>query len=314
MKEITKEYPQRAFLLEPTKLRRLVEIAHDRLTEHLHTVSRDSFEVFMGDSHREDKNNVDDVLALDNSSKRKIQRLVFVCSATVAGAGTPDREVQVDFNSPRAVTVSGYTRIQKGVAITVRGDDGAWASATLSAVEEQVERTWLARAQPVSTLVGIAVALLFLLLWQVTSALPGLSTYQRQANFWYLWLQSPDVDRVEQLVAQQRTLTDEELREIATRQWRNFIRAERPPQQTNQKWWQPWFITIPVLVSLGCALFLLLKCYPTAVFLWGDEEAQFSAIARWRKMLWGAIFGILGVGLLTNLLSEGVITWFGRGP
>ena len=46
MKELRKEY-QRAFLLEPTKLRRLIEIVHERLGDQRHTASRDSFEVFM---------------------------------------------------------------------------------------------------------------------------------------------------------------------------------------------------------------------------------------------------------------------------
>jgi hypothetical protein len=309
VKELRKEY-QRAFLLEPTKLRRLIEIVHERLGDQRHTASRDSFEVFMSASHREDMTNVDDVLALDNSSKRKIQRLVFVSSATVAGAAAPDREVQVDFASPRVVT-----SIQKIVAISVRSDDGVWASATLSAVEEQVERTWLARTQPVLILIVMAALLIFVLLsWLLSISLPGQTTFERQANLSSLWLQGPDLDRVEQLVAQQRTLTDDELREIATRQLRNFVRAERPPQSTSQKSWQTWwFIIFPMVVVLGCVIFLLVKCYPTAVFLWGDEEGRFATAMRQRKVLWGVIGGVVGVGLLGKFFYEGVAPWFRRG-
>jgi hypothetical protein len=185
VKEISKNY-QRAFLLEPTKLRRLIEIIHDRLCDQRHTFYGDSFEVFMGASHREDINNVDDVLALDNSNKRKIQRPVIVSSATRLGTATPDREVQVDFASPRVVVSSGNTTTQTVVAITVRSDDGTWASATLSEVEEQVERTWLPRMKPVLILCGIAIALLFVLMWQATPL--------RQASFWSLWLQGSDLD------------------------------------------------------------------------------------------------------------------------
>jgi hypothetical protein len=75
VKQIQKEY-DRAFLLEPTKLTRLIEIIHARLTDQQHTTLRDSFEVYVSGSRREDMSNVDDVLDLDNSRKKTIERLV----------------------------------------------------------------------------------------------------------------------------------------------------------------------------------------------------------------------------------------------
>jgi hypothetical protein len=257
VREISKNY-RRAFLLEPTKLRRLIEIIHDRLCNQQHTAYRDSFEVFMCASHREDMNNVEDVLALDNSNKRKIQRLVIVSSATMVGTATPDREVQVDFASPRVVDSSGSTTTQTVIAITVRSDDGTWASATLSEVEEQVERTWLPYIKPVLILCGIAIFLLFVLLWQATPL--------RQANWSSLWLQGADLDRVGEIVGQQRIISDQELREIVTRQLRNYVQANRPAQSTNQNGWQTWFITIPILAVLGCVVVL--------VATWGTSSTR----------------------------------------
>ena len=96
MKEIHKEY-DRSFLLEPTKLTRLLEKIHERLDEHPHATRRDHFEAFLAGNRREEMASIDDVLALENSRKHRIQRLLIVCSAATQGAVRPEPEVQVDF-------------------------------------------------------------------------------------------------------------------------------------------------------------------------------------------------------------------------
>jgi hypothetical protein len=71
MKHVHKQYAQ-AFLLEPTKLRRIVDTIHRRLANHQNTTMHDAFEVFLTDSRREELTSVDDVLALDNSRRRRV--------------------------------------------------------------------------------------------------------------------------------------------------------------------------------------------------------------------------------------------------
>src|SRR5262245_36974910 len=133
-----KEYHQ-AFLLEPTKLRRLIDKIHERLGDHQNTVPVDTFNVFLTGDRREETTTLDQVLALDNSRKRKITRLEIECSASGPGAARPDHEVHIGFARP---TPSG----QAGggapiVAISVRSAAAGWASRTLAEVEEQIERT-----------------------------------------------------------------------------------------------------------------------------------------------------------------------------
>ena len=97
MKQIHKDY-ERSFLLEKTKLDRLMDVIHARLGEHPGTTKHDDFEVFLSGQRREEMVRVEDVLKLDNSQKFKIQRLLITCCASTEGAIRPEHEIQVDFD------------------------------------------------------------------------------------------------------------------------------------------------------------------------------------------------------------------------
>lgn len=292
-------------MLEPTKLNRLIDIIHERLADHQYTTTHDSFEVFLTGNRREEMTNVDDVLALDNSPKHKIQRLLIVCSASTTGAAKPEHEVHVDFGSPKSATIDGGSK-KKVVAISVRSDIVGWASRTLSELEEQVERTWLHYTQPVLTLLGILLFLLLVFSMQLAAMRP-----QGQVGTGTMWLQGSDLDRVEALVRDQRTITDQELREVVTRQLRNVLEAERPQKSAAKSGIrQQLFVLIPAFVILSCIFILFSTCYPMAVFLWGDEVDRYSDTVQRRKLVWNLIFGILFVGLLSKFFYEGVIPWF----
>jgi hypothetical protein len=56
MKHIHNEY-QQPFLLEPTKLNRLVGKIHERLADHPNSTLYDRFEVFLSGSRREEMTN-----------------------------------------------------------------------------------------------------------------------------------------------------------------------------------------------------------------------------------------------------------------
>lgn len=202
MSRIHKEY-EHGFLLEPTKLRRLVDTIHDRLGDHKNTTTHDTFEVFLTGNKREEMISLDEVLALDNSSRHKITRLAILSSASTPGAARPEHEVKVDFACPKPTTTD-TTNNTKVVAVSVRSDAAGWAGRTLSEVEEQVERTWLHHARPLVFLIGLLLLVLIILASQFVSFGPGLQ---------HMWLNSSDLDRIEAMLEQPATLTDENLRE-----------------------------------------------------------------------------------------------------
>jgi hypothetical protein len=308
MKHIHKEY-QQSFLLEPTKLNRLVGKIHERLADHANSASHDSFEVFLTGSRREEMTKADDVLALDNSRKHRIERLVISCSASTPNAVRPEHEVQIDFGYPKVGSTPPNSNA-KLVAISVRSDAGAWASRTLSEVEEQVERTWIHHSRPVGSLIVLIVLLpvmLILLTFPLIplrfADIPGAPT---------LWLKNSDVDRIEAMLRDRPTLTDENLREIATMQLRNVFELPRVSRSIPaNRATRILFLVVPLLVVFACLL-ILVRCYPSAVFLWGDEVERYAKTVQRRKIIWNLIVGLTVVGVLSKFIFEGLSYWLPR--
>ena len=306
MRQIYKEY-ERPFLLEPTKLTRLIDKMHERLSDHRPAVVHDRLDVFLTGNRREEMTTIDEVLALENSRKHKIERLVIVSSGETEGAARPEHEIQVDYEGPKAVTAGGTTSTARVVAISVRSDQGAWASRTLSEVEEQVERTWQYYGRPVLALVSLLISVLVIFLLQLPSIRFKPTTEEVVPT---MWLQDRDLDRIEAIVRQQRPITDQELREVVTMQLRNVVNSARPQRPIRKSGTrQVLVVAIPLAVVSFCIIGLLSTCYPKAVFLWGDEIERYARVLQRRRILWGIIVGVALIGILSKLLYEGVNTW-----
>jgi hypothetical protein len=301
MKQIDKPY-ERAFLLEPTKLIRLIDKIHERLGDHQHTTTHDSFEVFLSDKRHEKMTSVDEVLALENSRKHEIQRLLIVCSAATKGAVHPEHEIQVDFGKMK---MSGSTNT-KIIEVSVRSEFAGWAERALSEVEEQVERTRLHHRIPVGGLIALLICMLVIVLSQFVTV--G-HTPRREDAARVMWLSNPDLDHVEQILSQNRTITEQEMREIATRQLRNVLEDQRPKRSPQKTWTrQRILVGVPLVILFVCVI-ILFNCYPDAVFLWGDEVERYATIVQWRKNIWNVIIIAMVVGVVANLFSTSLVSW-----
>lgn len=309
MKQVYKEY-ERAFLLEPTKLTRIVDTIHERLGDRHSTLLPDRFEVFLTGGRHEEMSTVEEVLDLDNSRKRKIYRLVIASSSSVAGGPRPDHEIQVDFGGPKLIRAAtgGPDTNTTVVSISVRSDDGGWAGRTLSEVEEQVERT---RQGYSPTLV--AVLALFAILVLFLSQLPGRRADGISNPASSMWLQKSDLDRLRPMLQRDSVITEQEFRAVVTTQLRNVINAQLPERsQSRDGSRRLLLLAIPLVVVAGCIVTLLVSGYPRSVFLWGDETARYATVVQRRKILWGLIITITLGGVLSQLFYEGVLSFFHR--
>ena len=241
---------------------------------------------------------VDDVLKLDNSRKSRIQRLLITCCASTEGAARPEHEIQVDFDG----RIVGKNKTK--VIVSVRSDDAGWSDRALSEVEEQVERTSL---QDVPHRVALVV-----LFWSVTLVLGSLVLSSLASGrpaidaAGAMWLRTPDLDHVEQILKQSRTITDEEMRQINTMQLRNLLEQQRPKPVFTGWNRQKTFVGGPLLIVLACAVYLVWKCYPSAVFLWGDEVERYHKLLQTRRIVWGIIISLTVVGVFSKLLVMGL--------
>jgi hypothetical protein len=296
-----KDY-EKWFLVEPTKLRRLVDKIHERLREHGHATILNTFEVFFTGNRRDEMNELEDVLALDNSRRHKITRLTITCSGSSLGATRADHEVQVDFARPKPTSTGGTTNV---VAISVRSDTAAWANRTLAEVEEQVERNWLNYEWPIAVLVGLLLVGILLVAFQFAPPRVSLS------SDW--WLTSSDLDRIESMLAQRPMLTDEDLREVSTMQLRNVLEARRTIRSYQENWIRNTLLwAVPLLVVVACIAILAMTCYPRAVFLWGDEVKRYASTVDRRKTIWNIIIATTVVGIASKFLLEGISLWLSR--
>jgi len=247
------------------------------------------------------KNQLSEVLDLDNSRKHKIQRLAIVCTGWTSHITQPQHEIAVDFGRPKESTTPATDKTTL-VGVRVRSNDDRWANSALAEVEEQVERTFQRYTFSVLTLLGLNLLLLLFLL----VAFP----VRADEALLPLWLKASDLKWAESLVREPRIVTEQEAREVLTRQLRNVVAAERS--------WQAWreqatsftdrravLLGWPVLFLVVCGVVLLTTCYPRAVFLWGDEKKRYKDMLRRRKFLWGLIWALL-VGGIARLLFEGI--------
>jgi hypothetical protein len=140
----------------------------------------------------------------------------------------------------------------------------------------------------------LAVCLLFLAS-QFLSFLPPTSAT------W--WLNRADRERLVQMLRDHPTLTDEDLREIETRQLKNVltdngVSLESAPPHNNDGA-VPYLLVFSTVVVIVCII-VLFTCYPSVVFLWGDEKGRYDAVLQRRKVVWG----ILSSGLVAGVISK----------
>jgi hypothetical protein len=142
MKQIYKEYA-RPFLVEPTKLTRLVDRIHERLAQHRDTTPRDYFEALLSGSRREEMTSVAEVLALENSRKGDdgvtMGSIVYQCIKSEQSMESSDvAEIKCHFN----VVAEGLEKKLQLVAERVSALDERVGRVEdrMTSLEEKMER------------------------------------------------------------------------------------------------------------------------------------------------------------------------------
>lgn len=259
----------------------------------------------MPNTLREQLHTLDDLLALENSKKKKIERLLVTSSAWHENSLRPDYEVQVDFNiqKPSAVNPSTKTNV---IALMVQSDAPGWNSRTLSAVEEQLERIKPNNTLPVAGALGVIALAVVVFLLQVGDMQP---LKQVEVSSSEMWLTSNDLDRVQEILKPGHTMTEEEMREITSMQLRNLLLKKRPPPVPRKPIGRKLVLLgLPFLVIIICAI-TLIGSYPNYIFLWGDEVEHYNKLQQRRKNIWTFILGVMIIGIFSKFLYEGIASW-----
>ena len=286
------------FIVEKSKLKRLIEVLDAKFTEN-GTSLKFEFEAHLSGQKVIETACVEEVLALDNSKRNRVERLVMNCAGTVE-AEEVKRGLLIDFDGRTSATIY----------LAVRADNAAWAGEVFRVAEEQVERT-LERSTmnllshnraSLSVFFSFALVLFMIVLFAGTS---GNMVPSRLTNT--MWLTEQDLKALEPLQSDP-TLAREKAGEILSRQIRN-VTLYRQQRSSILAWVIQWRFIVgitPPLFILAAFGYLYFKCYPNAVFLWGDAEAWYESLKQRRKAIWSGIIVAFGIGVLASLFVVAV--------
>lgn len=97
------------------------------------------------------------------------------------------------------------------------------------------------------------------------------------------------------------------MREISTMQLRNVLNIGGNREPSGWTIRRKASVGVPLLIILVCAGYLVVRCYPRAVFLWGDEVERYNRILHARRIIWGVIIA-LTLGVLSTFLYTGLVS------
>jgi hypothetical protein len=285
-----------AFVLDKPKLARILDIMEQRFTD-AKTPFNPTFEILLSRGKRISTSSVDQLLALDNSVKNPIVELHIS-----AGEETP-RQLSCSLNFDRTG--------RNNIYLMVEAEDSKRASQGFAELEEQVERTlssnWLQRFKLGNIGSGILAGMM------VSSVVAGVislavSNEPSPQSSGYM-LTKDDIAYFNNKAKEISNANDkiEFLFELQSRQLERSISKQNKTIEfrplTKLITLRNFFLVLPLLVIIGCMVYLRNRCYPWAVFLWGDYEQFYNRLLSIRRTVWTVVIGSLLIGILGNLFA-----------
>jgi len=303
MRTIEKQYDS-PFIADKSKVTRLMSVIQDKLNEF--TLPRtEHFQVHLSSNKTFETDSLTEVFELDNSPRSRIKRLIITCGLTVLGATSPEHEVKIDFDG----------RPKTDVSITVRSSNTKWAMDTMSVAEEQVERTLQNEIMGKllrHTAQFISISVMVLAMATAIFLLPDTPNRAQSPAVNTMWLTNSDLNELSVILQNPGNLSNEKATEILTRQIRNIIAQQKEAEQGKRgssvsifKDWRWLFIIAPILLIIASFVYVT-RCYPPAVFLWGDAESWHQSLINKRKTVWSLIIGAMLIGIISNLFVFGL--------
>jgi hypothetical protein len=297
MAYIAKSY-RNSFVLEQSKLNRLISILRERVTVASHP-PKETYQVRHADGTIVTVESLERLYEFHNSGKKQIEQLeIFVDIPPSEGADSKHRGVTIEFTNEHG---SGKA------SIFVVDPDPKWAAETFATIEEQVERSfkkgfmYTVSSQRVALLAALLSACITLLVLVNT---PGPARDLATT----MWLTKADIIEIATDLEKSSTTSQEQQLVILKRQLSNVRQTlEKPPLRLT---WPILLFVAPLLIIVVAFIYLVKRCYPPTVFLWGDTEEWYQNILRHRSYVWNTILASTAVSILSGLFVLGIDRYF----
>lgn len=285
-----------AFVLDKAKLARILDIMEQRFTEAGFPF-RPKFEVTLGNGRNINTFSVEQLFTFDNSVKNPIVSLTI----SDIESGREDLACELNFNNTA----------KDNINLKVESVDSKRASQSFAELEEQVERTlsnsWIHKFTPGNIIVGMAAIASLAML--ISILVYGVKDDSPPENTGYML----SMDELNSFAkkAKEVTNTNDKIDFLFALQSRQLERSVAKQGVGTVHLGKAFtlknlFIMLPLIVILGCVVYLQQNCYPFAVFLWGDYEERYNKLLSTRRTIWTVVIGSLFIGILGNLFVFGI--------
>jgi hypothetical protein len=283
-----------AFLLDPPKLSRMLSIIEERFAA-VELPFRPTYSLKLSKGKSVELTEVEEVLELDNAVKNPI-RMLKVTASESGIEGSLDATLRFDGLHTSTMDLS------------VTGTDARAANQLFVELEEQLERavqtSWVYRFVKTGRQL-VSRALLFY----------AGATLVVLASALILAPRTPSRDDYSELRAQaDSAVTQEEKLDFIFAAERQRLLDTAPNRTLNMELLtspKTWFVVVPLVLIMMSVTYLLYKCYPRAVFLWGDYAAHYESLRSRRATLWTVIVASLAIGVLSSLVASSLQSTFG---
>lgn len=287
------------FLLDRAKASRILNVIEERF-EHLKLPFDPIYFVRFQRGNELSLNRIEDVFALDNTIRNPIEYL-----RVEAKGISPEQSVEIVCRvSFKAQRESAYENIE----VYVSCPDAKLALQAFAALEEQVQRSflddWIYRFFKRGYYPGSFLVLASYFVFALSSIY--FIVFRRllipNQNYERLLAEAKYASSVEQKI----DFLFDIARQEAERKYERGSAEKAWPELSSILSLKTLFVILPIVIVTGCIYYVITKCYPTSIFLWGDYEDYYKSLAARRNTIWTVVILSMIMGLIANFFSIGL--------
>lgn len=284
------------FILEPSKLTRLLSIIDNRLKKTSEDISV-GFEVSTEKGKSIKTRSIDEVFKQDNPINNSLI----------------DFEITYIDKDGKNMCSINYDREDSRIRVYVSTEDAKEGNDLFAEIEEQIERSivnsWVYNLKKQTSFdtflfLPIIFAMLFVLLIESNSTSENIKKTD--------YLKKEDIEFLLKYSESKGITTDKKIDFFYEYQLRRIKNINHKKSNVFEGFSMEKFFNIkflilglPVLIILGCLYYIFSKTYIGSIFLWGDYEDYYKSFIERRKFLWSTVVVSLILGVISNLFVFG---------
>ena len=288
------------FILDVSKMSRLLSIIDERFKGLGEQVIK-IYKIKTKKGKEFSASKIDGILEHDNAVKNPITKYTINYADKDKD---PDNSCFINFDQS-----------DSEVNIEIISANSKWANDLFAEVEEQIERTFaqnfiykIKKQRFPEMVMGLTVALMIPIIIFTISFSAGVKSSQKTD-----FLTLSEIAHLQEVAINIQNQNDKidflfdlHLKQLSNinKKPKNIIKEFK--QTLNLFDLKMTFLALPIIVIFICFVYLLSRCYPGSIFLWGDYIEFYNSIIEKRKFVWNAIIFALIIGVLGNLFVFGV--------